>query len=335
MNSQKFSYRIAGLSVEADIELPSAARRLQVSDELADVRIVAGLVPESLDRPRGQGAEWEYDGAAFLLRVPGVGRFLMVNGRDLRYDQDPAHTGGDLPLYLVGTCLAVLLGQRGLLVLHASAVTVGGRAMLFCGEAGAGKSTLAARLCQSGYDLLSDDLCSVARDEQHGVVIGADGRRVKLWQASIAHLALEPQRGPAVQVATEKYYMQATAEEPEARPPGAIYLLACAPDGTVPTLERLSPVAAMHALEAVLYRPVLVRALEMEAACFAACSALLRHAPVYRLSRPKEFCRMDEVVGLLEAQWQAEAPQHPLTQAQGAPHARTNTSPGTDPDSPK
>jgi serine kinase of HPr protein (carbohydrate metabolism regulator) len=48
---------------------------------------------------------------------------------------------------------------------HASAVAIGGRAVLIGGRPGAGKSDLALRLIDRGAVLISDDYCDVRRTE--------------------------------------------------------------------------------------------------------------------------------------------------------------------------
>lgn len=58
---------------------------------------------------------------------------------------------------LLDQALPVALASAGALVLHASAVCLDGRAVLFMGEGGAGKSTLAALLGSAGCPVLADD----------------------------------------------------------------------------------------------------------------------------------------------------------------------------------
>jgi hypothetical protein len=63
--------------------------------------------------------------------------------------------------YLLGPVMGVLLRYRGVLCLHASAVAMNGRAVAFVGPPGAGKSTMAAALCQRGYMVLADDITTI------------------------------------------------------------------------------------------------------------------------------------------------------------------------------
>src|ERR1700690_1964968 len=61
-----------------------------------------------------------------------------------------------------GSVRALLRDLEGGLSLHASAVAIGGRAILFIGQSGAGKSTAAAEMCLgSRAQLLADDIASL------------------------------------------------------------------------------------------------------------------------------------------------------------------------------
>lgn len=91
---------------------------------------------------------------------------------------------------VLGPGLGVLLHRRGRLVLHGSAVDVGGRAVVLVGDKGAGKSTTAAALVARGHRLLTDDL--VALDETAGGAAVLPGpTQMKLWDASASALGVE------------------------------------------------------------------------------------------------------------------------------------------------
>jgi hypothetical protein len=67
-------------------------------------------------------------------------------------------TADDIAAVVVGPVMAAAFSLRGVPVLHASAVVVGGKAILIAGPAGAGKSTLTAALVGKGMPLLAEDL---------------------------------------------------------------------------------------------------------------------------------------------------------------------------------
>lgn len=71
---------------------------------------------------------------------------------------------------LWGVPAALCFSRRGDLPLHASAVEVGGRALVFCGPGRFGKTTLAAAFLRTGHRVLSEDLVCV-RHTRGGPVI--------------------------------------------------------------------------------------------------------------------------------------------------------------------
>ena len=85
-----------------------------------------------------------------------------------------------LRLSLLGPALALILHQRGLLVMHASVVARGDRAVAFLGKNGWGKSTIAAALHTKGYDLVTDDVAAV-RFDADGPHVFPSFPQMKLW----------------------------------------------------------------------------------------------------------------------------------------------------------
>ena len=157
-------YRISGLSVSSEIELPGLIA--SVAERVPQVSIRRGPVPENLPDCRASGPTWQVADKQFLLRIPDIARFLLNDGREIVVAPESDEGAADIPIFILGTVFGILLHQREQIVLHASAVRVNGKAVLFCGSSGAGKSTLAAALSQRGYPLVNDDFCT--RDRQHG-----------------------------------------------------------------------------------------------------------------------------------------------------------------------
>ena len=67
-----------------------------------------------------------------------------------------------------GNVLAIVLGLRGVGVVHASTVEINGAVLMVAGPSGAGKSTLAALVCAAGGRLVGDDTARIERLRRHG-----------------------------------------------------------------------------------------------------------------------------------------------------------------------
>ena len=81
--------------------------------------------------------------------------------------------------------LPAILDKRGHTVVHASCVEVDGGAVLFLGDSGRGKSTLAASLARAGHRLLSDDGVRIDADDR-GLRAHPREPSVRLWPDSAA-----------------------------------------------------------------------------------------------------------------------------------------------------
>ena len=84
--------------------------------------------------------------------------------------------------------ISAILHQRGSLLLHSNAVSYNGKAVLFAGNSGAGKSTISAEFIKNGFDLISDDICVMIPDENKEYKLETGLGELKLWQDSMAIL---------------------------------------------------------------------------------------------------------------------------------------------------
>lgn len=295
-------YRVSGLAVASDLDLPGL-NVLKAGKATPDAFVRAGAVPEGLNGASTSGPTWQLAGKDFLLRIPGIARFLLRDGREITYEAEPGSDAADIPVFILGTVFGILLHQRGQIVLHASAVQVAGRAILFCGPSGAGKSSLAAALSQRGYPLLTDDICAISIDAQGIATVHPDGRQLKLWTQAINRLDLGASRGERVRRQLEKFYVAPDGVHAEAVPLGAVYALFDARPPLTPGIERPNAVEAALLLRRNAYRPMLVHRLGQRAGYFHAATTIANTAGIYSLTRQLDFADMPNVIGWLEQHW--------------------------------
>lgn len=160
------TYRIFGLLLESDVPLPELRRARGVSPDLVVRLRRPARVPHAwtwIDRWNSQdGAPWLLIGRreeGYLLRFPRLADFIVpADGGAIACrprGRPPARTVRHL---LLDQVVPLALSARGHVLLHASAVSVRGGALLFAGPSGSGKSTLAFALSNKRCRLLSDDV---------------------------------------------------------------------------------------------------------------------------------------------------------------------------------
>ncbi len=296
------SYVVCGLSVLSEITLPGLIANPRRS-AAADVTIREAPVPMALDEASVLGPTWQMADDSFLIRIPGIARFLLHGGRDIAFEIEDGSAQSEVAIFLVGTVFGILLHLRQRIVLHASAVRVGGKAVLFCGASGAGKSTIAAALGKHGFPLVTDDVCAIDLSNPGRITVQPDGRFLKLWSHAIENLELAEKRGTAVREKLEKFYVEPGDASADPLPLGAVYALREARPPHVPGIERPNVVDAALLLRRNAYRPLLVRRLGQKADYFHAAAAIANTAGIFHLTRVLNFTEMPNVISGLKHHW--------------------------------
>jgi hypothetical protein len=186
-------YRAHGLLVDSDVPLPLPPGPPGHTDlvlSLAEDRVVPHERPPGerlaeIGRPDQTIFYTLARADGVVLRYPALCDFVG----DARFARVAVHPHPDadkglLPVLIAGALLAMHLMLRDELVLHASAVQAGERAVAFVGRSGMGKSTLATVLSSRGYPLVSDDLLRVDADLR--VYPGATETRLRHGARSLA-----------------------------------------------------------------------------------------------------------------------------------------------------
>jgi hypothetical protein len=225
-------------------------------------------------------AAHELDGRC-LLELPPSGEFLL-DPEAIRVTVGIGDDDEDLREHrIVSSAVCTLLAMRGDLVLHASAVAVEGRAVLFCGPTGRGKSTLALVLGEAGHGVLGEDGVAISLERGEPVAFpGARGVRVRSLDAGGSRRTdLVPDPAP---------------DEPAPSPVAAVVLLG--ERGKALSVEPLAPARALALLTPNLTHSGSRAAI---AAAFADLASLLGTVPAFRASLPEDLDSLPRVAGRL------------------------------------
>jgi hypothetical protein len=282
---------VFGLTLLSEVPLPE----LPLAPEGAetDITVRLGRVEGGEDAPLGLSV----DGDIAILRIEGVGRYRMAGGVEMVVEPDRDVPDRNLRLYLLGSAIAALLHQRGLLPLHANAVVVDGRAAAFMGHSGAGKSTLAAWFHDRGFPVLADDV-SVVTPTAAGPLVQPGIPRLRLWLDALEATGRRSDVHERSFDGLEKFTVTTAAAGLGAVPLGAVYLLARAGD-RVPGVERLEGAAAVSALVANTYRGAYVPMMGRTRQHLEACVELARQVPIFLAHRAWDLDEMDIEAGRL------------------------------------
>jgi hypothetical protein len=202
------------------------------------------------------------------MLADGFYRFHYTQGIDYILSRDGARlwirwsktvAESDILSYLLGPVMGFVLRVRGVVCLHASAVAVNRRAIVFVGDAGAGKSTTAMAMGRLGYPIISDDIVPIYEDA--GVTFAQPGYpRMRLRPPSLPMLSdLNPDLPPLPRVEGQRrlhfelmsggYQFQSAP-----LPIGALYLLADRDESQhAPHVEPVSPLGGIMGIVANTY----------------------------------------------------------------------------------
>lgn len=181
----------------------------------------------------------------FATELAHIDFLLDGAKRNLWITHDSNEAESDLDSYFVGPVLGCMLRLRGTLCLHASAVGVGGAAIVFLGKKRSGKSTTAAGFHRLGCPVLADDVAVVEpRGDDYFIESGYSKIRLRA-NPTAAFFQAEAERMPAVYKHRDSRYLSLQKENDfaaDALPLAAIYLLGeiNAGDAT-PFVEPIAP----------------------------------------------------------------------------------------------
>lgn len=275
-----FTYTAYTLTVYSDLELP----------ELPPGRAPAGndaVIVEVAETPQEPGGEDRYtvQPDRFCLYLAGVASYEVQSGRKVRITLAAGADLREVRLFLLGTCLGMLLVQRGILAFHASSVRTPQGAMLFTGPSGIGKSTLLHTLTRLGYPMLADDVTGIRIVAGCALALPSFPRS-KLRDDSALTLGLEPAPEDAkVALLDKTQFDLKTSFHAESVAVARIYRLNVAEDADI-RIVLTNPLGALTVVVENTYRAEFLHEPLLRADHFRLATALAGNVPVFDVFRP-------------------------------------------------
>jgi len=272
-----------GLTLISEIALPGL---LPPDDPPGpEVAFRFGAVPPALKGAERPVVAWQVKPGLALMEDPAGTRYLIRSGREIVIDRAAGASDDMVRTYLLGSALAALLHQRGIYTLHASAVEIGGRAVLFSGVSGTGKSTLAAGLAGQGYPMIADDVAGLVSCESGEVEVLPAFPLTRLWEDGVRRIAADRGAIRRVRPEMDKFHVPAPRFAAAPVPVGAVYFLSV---HNRPEIEiaALTPVEGIQNLTRFDFRGRVARILRPAEAGFRVVTQLARDAALRRLLRP-------------------------------------------------
>jgi hypothetical protein len=294
-----YFYKAFGLAIRSEMELPPLIAS-EACDRV-DINLVFGKVSQTgLENPDIIKPRSQLNKTALWLDIPNIGIFLVENGRQITISPAPGADNDSIRLFLLESCLGAILQQRGELVLQGSALCFAQHCVIFSGNAGVGKSTLAAAFKQKGRQLLTDNL---ALFDAQGCV-QPSFPQLKLWQNAANKLDIDLSLHKRVRPQIEKFAIAVdTVFCRQPMPVKTVYLLGTHNQDSF-VFEEIKGMTKFQPLKSCCYHPSFCEAFAVQAAHFKRISQLAGQARVVRLTRPNHGFRVAELVEQIEQDMQ-------------------------------
>jgi hypothetical protein len=278
-----------GLLIGSDFCLLEPSKKLSDFDIQPDVFVKIGRIEntawDALDR-----------NTCFKGTLPEIGQFWIQKNR-ITVQPSAGVDEKVLSSCILGTAFSVLLQQRGLLVLHASAVIIEGKAIAFIGFSGAGKSTTASAFMGSGYPVITDDVLAIRFNAEHPEAIPSYPI-IKLLPDAVKALGHDTEDLPLLHASSHKRIQNFDYEQLRvAYPLHRIYLLS---KGQRHEIEALSTTETLFALVNQSRAVKNLIAPEAKKLHFQQCAELAKTKRVFRLRRKPGLGDLAEIVKLVE-----------------------------------
>lgn len=293
-------YKAFGLKIRSDFAL-DVLDTCETGDDDFDVEVVSGN--DIIRDPNPYFDPYlEIDANEQYMHWRAIGAYLIKDNTRIVVETHKGISDHLVSQALLGIVMAIMLERRQLLCLHASAVNSNGRAAIFLGDKGAGKSTTSGAMLAAGCSPISDDLVAMENllEKDLPAVIRPGFSFMKIWPDTAKALSLEMEEADRlIHPHTTKIQKRMPKRiKDENVPIGAAFILQRQADATQTQATRLPP---HEALQMVLRNTFMARFGETKLGKehlmrhMQRCSTIVAQTPFYALKIVDDLTQLDRL----------------------------------------
>lgn len=297
-----YYYLAFGIPVISEIELPALYPINKSQDLENPVYVRLGTVPDKLVN-EGQNADRNAycNESEMIYTISGKIRFYISNGNQVIIEPIAADYTSNL-IYFYSNGLAAVLYQRNLIPFHVSGVfTAPDKVALFAAPSGTGKSTLAVKLQELGFQPFTDDT-AVLFIKDGKCYAQASYPMIRLWEQTLDQQSLldTTDKQKIFDDGDRDKFGFGFHEQFSTEPVEVEKIIFLDKEGTEMRLSTIGSIEAFKALSDNVYRNHWIPVIQKSKLQFSLVSKILNKTPYFLALRAKNVNTISEFPLLIE-----------------------------------
>ncbi len=289
-------YYAFGLTIASEVNFDGVLTEVNTSP---DVWIKLGKISESPQRKtkiyrQGMNACFGLKDEALILNWNNILKFKIRCGSEIIVDANNVDLIS-LQIFTLSEALGMILWQRGIFLLHGSAVFKNKESTVICGVSGAGKSTTALAFNRENYSVLTDDLVAIQKINNEFYVIPAFDQ-LKIWADGLEGFDITKDDLDRSSEGTNKYLIKSAQNSSKTGPVPLKNILFLKKSSKTQSLIKLEAKEVLSKLTAYFPLPTALLKKDGLIKHFIFSSGLAKSIQAYDFYRPKDISSLIQFV---------------------------------------
>lgn len=296
----KHYYKVYGLMIESEVSCEELVVWDKVENEVTDVTIEFGTLPEEVQQQLELGEVCRYESQLMWFKIPGIATYCMIQGQRILIEKELDATFLDVKQFLLGSCLGMIMLQRDMIAIHGGTIAMNGKGLIITGNRGAGKSTLTSALRLKGYPLVADDVSAMK-----SLMVQPAYPQQKVCEDMMDNLGYHPSHYKHINLDEKIKYLIPTRDQFSYNPVPLQGVIELVLDEAIDhiEIEELKGSEKLMTIYNNIYRIEMKICAGINPTFFKQCVQLTSEVPVYRMKRPTGKWTVDHQIKWIEQQF--------------------------------